>query len=206
LRNDYQFLFKNQSFNQALIRAEVKVDTEFDLTKLISNPDVSTFLANCNTMGAGAIRDSFETLYDKYGKYKVTGGIDGNTNKKTYLFFTTLTAANVLGICSLKSNNKWGNLYVVFNAALLHDHTIVHECGHSLSLPHVFQGGTSAKHTFYQGYTDNYMDYTWQNGAVAPGGGGFVGTGDNKYKGKMYSLYKWQWDIMRGDQSLIFNY
>ncbi|MFK7050959.1 hypothetical protein FLACOL_02466 [Flavobacterium columnare] len=156
-------------------------------------------------MNAGAIRDSFETLYNKYGKFKVTGGIDGNANKKTYLFFTTLSAGNTLGICSLKSN-VWGNLYVVFNSALLHDHTIVHECGHSLSLPHVFQTGNSAKHTFYHGYTDNYMNYTWQKGAPVPGGGGFYGSGDNKYKGKMYSFYKWQWDIMRGDRSLIFNY
>ena len=205
LKDDYQYLFKNQSFNQALIRAEVDVDTQFDLTKLNSNADVKTFLAGCNTMGASAIRDSFETLYDKYGKYKVTGGIDGATNKKTYLFFTTLVAGNVRGICSLKSNSIWGNLYLVFNSALLHDHTIVHECGHSLSLPHVFQDGNLAKYTFYHGYTDNYMDYTWQKGLPAPGGR-FYGTGNNKYNGKMHSFYKWQWDIMRGDRSLITNY
>ena len=205
LKDDYQYLFKNQSFNQSLIRAEVDVDTQFDLTKLSSNADVGTFLANCNTMGASAIRDSFETLYNKYGKYKVAGGIDGSTNKKTYLFFTTLAAGNVLGICSLKSNNIWGNLYLIFNSALLHDHTIVHECGHSLSLPHVFQSGTSAKYTFYHGYTDNYMDYTWQKGLPAPGGV-FYSTGNNKYNGKMYSFFKWQWDIMRGDRSLITNY
>ncbi len=205
LRNDYQFLFKNQSFNQALIRAEVDVDTEFDLTKLSSNADVGTFLATCNTMSAGSIRDSFESLYNKYGKFKASGGIDGNTNKKTYLFFTTLAAGNVLGTCSLKSNSIWGNLYVVFNSGLLHDHTIVHECGHSLSLPHVFQEGSLAKHTFHHGYTDNYMDYTWQKGSPVPGGG-FYSSGNNKHNGKMYSFYKWQWDIMRGDRSLILNY
>ncbi len=212
LRNDYQFLFKNQSFNQALIRAEVDVDTQFDLTKLNSNTDVSTFLTNCNTMSATDIRNSFEVLYDKYGKYKVAGGIDGSTNKKTYLFFTTLVAGNYLGICSLKNNSVWGNLYVIFNAGLLHNHTIVHECGHSLSLPHVFQSGSLAKHTFYHGYTDNYMDYTWQAGSIVTTtiGGRRVNTlgssGANKFNNKMFSFYKWQWDIMRADRSLINNY
>ena len=25
---------------------------------------------------------------------------------------------------------------------------------------------------------------------------------DNRYKGKMYSFYKWQWDLMREDRSI----
>ncbi|WP_018628152.1 hypothetical protein [Niabella aurantiaca] len=205
LRNDYQHLFKNQSFNQALIRAEVKVDTEFDLTALTGHADANNFLIatqNPNTTYA-QIRDGFRDLYDKYGKYKATGGIDGNINKRTYLFFTTLSAGNTLGVCSL-ANNVWGNMYVVFHSGLLHDHTIVHECGHSLSLPHVFQEGSLAKHTFYHGYTDNYMDYTWMAGIYR--NGQLYSSGPNKYNGKMYAFYKWQWDIMRGDRSLIFNY
>lgn len=44
LKDDYQYLFKRQSFNQALIRAEVKVDTEFDLNLLPQNDaDVINF-------------------------------------------------------------------------------------------------------------------------------------------------------------------
>jgi len=47
LRNDYQYLFKKQSFNQALIRAEVKVDTKFDINSLPStDADVINFKAN----------------------------------------------------------------------------------------------------------------------------------------------------------------
>ncbi len=45
----------------------------------------------------------------------------------------------------------------------------------------------------YQGYSDNYMDYNWQKGSPAPEGG-YYGSRDNVYKGKMYSLYKWQWE------------
>ncbi len=203
LRDDYHFLFKNQSFNQALIRAEVTVDSAFDLRALSSNADVSAFLATQNTMGASAVRDTIERLYEKYGKYTAAGGLDGPTNTRTYMFFTTISAGNTLGICSLKQN-VWGNLYVIFDSGLLHDHTIVHECGHSLSLPHVFQQGTLARHSFYHGYTDNYMDYTWQKGALTPRG--VSSTGANKYDKKMFSFFKWQWDIMRADRSLIFNY
>lgn len=213
LRTDYQYLFKNQSFNQALIRAEVRVDTEFDLTNLTQHSDVQQFLANSNTLGADQIRNSFSNLYNRYGKYSVSGGIDSNNTQRTYLFFTTLAAGNTLGICSLDRNTGvWGNLYVIFNAGLLHDHTIVHECGHSFSLPHVFQEGSMARHSFYHGYTDNYMDYTWQAGniiTVTRNGRRIQvlgSSGANKFDGKMFSFFKWQWDIMRNDRSLIFTY
>jgi len=35
---------------------------------------------------------------------------------------------------------------------------------------------------------------------------GEKGASDNKHKGKMYSLNKWQWETMRKDENLIFNY
>ena len=50
-----------------------------------------------------------------------------------------------------------------------------------------------------KGYTDNYMDYDWKK-VNAPD------SSDNDFKGKMYSFFKWQWEIMRRDRSLIFNY
>ena len=43
--------------------------------------------------------------------------------------------------------------------------------------------------------TDNYMDYI-----------NLSTKGDNIHKGKMFSFFKWQWEIMRRDRSLIFNY
>lgn len=50
------------------------------------------------------------------------------------------------------------------------------------------------------------MDYNWQKGILSPSGG-FYSSGANLHAGKMYSFFKWQWDIMRSDiRSLIFNY
>ena len=50
------------------------------------------------------------------------------------------------------------------------------------------------------------MDYTWQRGIYDNLNKRYLPSGDNIYKGKMYSFFKWQWDIMRGDRSLTFNY
>lgn len=41
------------------------------------------------------------------------------------------------------------------------------------------------------------MDYTWRRG----GGTNSFNTND-----KMNNFFKWQWDIMRKDRSLIFSY
>ncbi|UOX32518.1 hypothetical protein LXD69_10690 [Flavobacterium sediminilitoris] len=207
LRNDYQYLFKNQSFNQALIRAEVKVDTKFDINSLPSTDvDVQNFINNKNTMSANQIRSSIENLYLKYGKHKpVSGQIDDNTTTRTYLFYTDLNAGRTSGICSLdNATNVWGNHYVIFNQGLNSKRTVIHECGHSLSLPHIFSSALSS-FEFYHGYTDNYMDYEWQKGNRAPNGS-YYSSGDNKFKGNMYSLFKWQWNIVRTDRSLILNY
>lgn len=56
-----------------------------------------------NSLNASQIQTSFGTPYEKYGKHSVKGGLDGNTNKRTYLFLTSLFAGNTLGICSLSS-------------------------------------------------------------------------------------------------------
>ena len=204
LYEGYQFLLKRQAFNQALIRAEVKIDTEFNLNNLRHNSDVNVFLNNYRSLRADQILDWITKLYEKYGKYgKVPGGINSNNTRKTFLFFTSLTAGNTLGITHLE-HNLWGNVFTIFHSGLLDEHTIVHECAHSLSFHHIFDDDLS-KFPFYWGYKDNYMDYTWQRGEN-DSRGGFFSTGDNTYKGKMYSFFKWQWDIMRRDRSLTFNY
>lgn len=206
LRNDYQYLFKNQSFNQALIRAEVKVDTEFDITTLpTSDTDVLNFLNNNSTMNAEQKRNVIQILYERYGKHRPNSSIDNNANKRTYLFYTDLTAGNTNGICSLDTNtNVWGNHYLIFNSGTSSQTTVVHECGHSFSLPHIFSTSMS-KFEFYHGYTDNYMDYNWQKGNRSPNGG-FYSSGNNFHSGKMFSFFKWQWEIIRDDRSLIYNY
>lgn len=213
IKHDYQFLLKNQSFNQAGIRAEVLVDTEFDLVKLAkTEPDVQLFLDRVSGMKSEDIKRILVIFYETYGKHKPTtnyGEINyvaptGTT--RTYFFYTEFTAGNVLGSCSLDANYNWGNSYIVYNSALEDDHTIVHEAAHSLGLPHVFQRGSSAgRHTFYHGYTENYMDYVWQAGSL-DANGDLLSSGSNKFKGKMYSFYKWQWEELRKDRSLISNY
>ncbi|MGS2738386.1 hypothetical protein [Sinomicrobium sp. M5D2P17] len=210
LRNDYQFLFKKQSFNQALVRAEVVALEVLNLSRLVSYNDVAHFLSNYSSMSADNIRENIETLYQKYGRHRPpTGQIDDNSNTQTYLFYTDIQQGRTAGICSLDSQtNVWGNHYVVFNAGLSSKRTVIHECGHSFSLPHIFSDSMSS-FKFYQGYTDNYMDYEWQKGnPVDPNdlSKGFYSSGDNIFKNNMYSLFKWQWDILRSDRSLITNY
>jgi hypothetical protein len=205
LRHDYQHLLAKQSFNQAMIRAQVSADEVFDLTSIQSKPDVNDFLKKCNTMNSENIKKNFELLYNKYGKNKFSGGINSSNNKKTYLFGTTLSPGLVNGSCSQKSNGAWGNFYVVYKGGLLDNNTVVHECAHSLSLPHVFETAGTIKHTFFHGYTDNVMDYTWQKG-LPTGTGSFYKSADNVYFGKMFAFFKWQWDILRNDESLITNY
>ncbi len=173
LRDDYQFLFKRQSFNQALIRAEVKVDTEFNLMKLSkTHPTIADFLKNIDTMDSSTIKNSLVSFYEKHGKHRPhDGSLINYTGSKgttrTYLFYSDFEAGNVLGSCSLDANKNWGNSYIIYKPGLKDGHTIIHEAAHSFGLPHVFQGGSYAgKHTFYHGYTDNYMDYSWQKGEL----------------------------------------
>lgn len=219
LRNDYQFLFKFQSFNQALIRAEVSVDTNFDINSLPNtDQDVVNFKsnyinpqANIGTSKSSAFKKDLIKLYEKFGKHKPNHGIDSNTNKRTYLFYTTIKAqdnlagggySRVEGECSAAINSTsivWGNAYIIYATALQSKRTVIHEGAHSFSLTHTFQEGThSSPYVFYKGFTDNFMDYVNQAG---------VSTRNPFEKNdKMNCFFKWQWDIMRRDRSLIFNY
>lgn len=135
LRDDYQYLFKNQSFNQALIRAEVKVDTKFDINSLPStDTDVINFknnyinsISNIGRNNASSFKKDLISLYEKFGKHIPSGSlINSNTNKRTYLFYTTIKAetsgTRVQGSCSAKYNFNaagvatgitWGNAYII---------------------------------------------------------------------------------------------
>jgi len=167
-------------------------------------------------MKSKEIKQTIVRFYELYGKHKPTtnaGEINYTASTgttRTYLFYTEFMAGNVLGSCSLDANNNWGNSYIIYKSALTDDHTIIHEAAHSLGLPHVFQGGSYAgKHKFYHGYSENYMDYTWQKGRLVDPSDpskGYYTSGSNKFKGKMYSFYKWQWKELRADRSLITNY
>lgn len=195
----YEHLIKRISFNQALIRAEIKRETIFDLTKYQSDPLVNFIQSSTYTTSASDFARALRELYNKYGAIQVNGGIDQNGNgtsnsKKTFVFLTTKQTASG-GICTL-DGYVWGDMVVVFKSNLNHAHSYPHELGHSFSLPHTFQTGSLAKHTFYQGYTENFMDY-WSDGA-----GQVNKFHDNKLK-RPFTFYKWQWDIMRQDKSML---
>ncbi|GEQ86361.1 hypothetical protein ULMS_18690 [Patiriisocius marinistellae] len=225
LRNDYQYLFKKQSFNQALIRAEVRVDTQFNINTLPSSDvDVINFKTNyinsTSNIGRGnasAFKNDLIALYEKFGDHAPNGsGIDTNANKRTYLFYTTITAQTagtmVQGSCSANYNTNtagiitginWGNAYIIFGTALQSKRTVLHEGAHSFSLTHTFQQSSSritvsSPFVFYKGFTDNIMDYVNQVGVSTR----------NPFEAndKMNNFYKWQWGIMRNDRSLIFSY
>ena len=69
------------------------------------------------------------------------------------------------------------------------------------SLEHTFAFVSENKYVFHHGYTENYMDYhfflTFNNSIEKT-----TSQKDNRYRGKMYSFYKWQWDQMREDRSI----
>lgn len=149
-------------------------------------------------------------------------GIESKANKTTFLIFTDYIVANqksiTLGsamtvdrtligeIGRLFSSEKtcfsqdcpllWGNAVVLFETGNTKLETLAHELGHSFSLPHTFETQPNTKHTFYQGYTDNLMDYV--NYLNTQGDA----TGKNTHINAMWSLFKWQWDILRVDKSI----
>ena len=213
-----EYLYTNQSFNQAMIKVEIKVIEDFDLVALKGNKDVNKFLNDINNSkyvnqnkltNPIVVRNTLCDLYKKYGKHnpKNNKGINDKGHYNTYLLFTNKVIAwknNKIfnGIAYYSGTSKrdleWGNMFVIFGTALTDDHTIVHEAGHSFSLPHTFERGLSP-HVFYYGYTENYMDYI-EHQYLDPNNK--PATEYNQYNGNMYSFFKWQWDLMRKDQSI----
>jgi len=225
--NSFEYLFKYQSFNQAMIRAEVRAAENFDLVNLRKDPrnkDVASFLDDIKdsrymnsqrlinpfrpyrgTIDASTdIKRRLCALYEKYGKYAPEGkGINEEGHYNTYLLFTKLSVNNggILGSAALEKD-KWGNMFVVFEKGLKDSHTIVHEAAHTFTLCHIYEPSQLYdKPKFYQGYTENYMDYSWHYDDVYK----LKKRSNNQYKDKMYSFFKWQWDLMREDYSIEKN-
>jgi hypothetical protein len=206
LVKDLEYQFKRGSFNQALIRAEIKTDTSFETGTLpLTDRDVTNFWNNV-LGGAGRFNtDQFLkdviALYEKYGQHKPSGGrINADANKRTYIFLTDLPTSYLQGLTAgegdIMKEFVWGNAYVVFLSGLKNRRTLLHEAGHSLGLQHTFSAGEPLL-GLNQGYTDNIMDYSWQ---LNRNGNPY------DYKDNMRSFFKFQWDIMRQDRSLILNY
>ncbi|WP_110922428.1 hypothetical protein [Psychrobacter fozii] len=87
-----------------------------------------------------------------------------------------------------------GNVAVVFKNAWENLDTLVHEIGHSLSLPHIFEPHSANQYKFYQSFSDKVMDYTWQ--AISKR------TNSKKQKAKSkkrMSFTRYQWYKMQKD-------
>ncbi|WP_298319565.1 DUF4280 domain-containing protein [uncultured Aquimarina sp.] len=158
-------------------------------------------------------KDYLIYLYEKYGENgPSTYYLSATGHYKTYLFYTPIAPVFTMkplvqfrGIaCAHENENsntiEWGNAVIVFGGDLLNNFVTVHELGHSFSLPHSFEERMSSPFIFYRGFTDNYMDY---DNLTQPD---ITKTQvESKFEGNMHSFFKWQWDIMRGDKSLVYN-
>ena len=212
-------LFNSQSFNQAMIKVEIKAIEDFDLFALKEkNEDVNKFLDDINNSEfvdensrtqPDIVKNKLCDLYKQYGKHNPIDNLSINdeSHYNTYLLFTNKVikwknGGTVKGSAfysgAPKNDFKWGNMFVVFGNALTEEHTIVHEAGHSFSLPHSFEWSLSP-HIFYRGYTENYMDYTEYQYLDA---NNKPKVKPNQYNQNMYSFFKWQWDLMRKDKSI----
>ncbi|MGO2126975.1 M12 family metallo-peptidase [Psychrobacter sp. AOP7-D1-15] len=158
-------------------------------------------------------------LYELFSeKYVPSGGIEGANNKKTFVIFTDYKVKTgiytTLGSAQAREKNMvenlfdctfnddcfskvWGNAVVLFDQGNTQLDTFAHELGHSFSLPHTFASSSLTRHSFYQGYTDNLMDYSYLLDRTGKESGG-----TNPYKHHMWSLFKWQWDLLRKDRSI----
>ncbi|MCI1265572.1 MAG: hypothetical protein LKG19_03285 [Saprospiraceae bacterium] len=198
----YHDILKNQAFNQALIRAEIIDDEKFIINELdATDPDVIAFKTNfpdgTNHNGKSFLNSTVD-LYNKLGKHKID---PAQSSKRTLMFITNQQSSGPGGIAEgnfISGSFVWGNAVVIFNSNLDSKSSFIHEICHSLSLPHIFSKKLSI-YKFFRGYTDNYLDYTTK----------FDGTAAKNKIANVHArlfLFKWQWDIMRADQSLIDNY
>ena len=160
------------------------------------------------------IRDRLCKLYDKYGKNLPKNPeypkkpekflkINDGKHYKTYLFFTEISPfyadtgqGDTYGMAYVQGSD-WGNMTVIYKKGLTDDYTIMHETAHSFSLSHTFEELSETE--FYQGYTENVMDYYKYELPNRKK------ESDGQYKNKMYSFFKWQWDLIRKDQSIEIN-
>lgn len=206
LDSSYHSILKNNSYNQALIRAEVLEDELFVLDDL---PDTDSDVKAFKTAYPdGTKHDSNKFMTDLVKLYSKFGAnMPADSDNRTVMFITDQIAKkNTEGIAAghaVKNVFQWGNAVVIFGTALKDETTFVHEIGHSLSLPHTFEPttmpGVNNTHKFYMGYTDNIMDYNHKlDGTAAKNG---ITTTENRQ-----FFFKWQWDVMRTDQSLKDNY
>ena len=162
-------LYNNQSFNQAMIKVNIKVTENFDLVALYNktkDKDIIDFLNDIldtnytdskrtdpnnpqETIDASDdIKRRLIDLYEKYGENtpKDNKKIHDEGHYNTYMLFIdvnpTSNGASSLGNADLRKDNtkyEWGNIFVIYKKGLTDEHTIVHEAAHTFTLPHTFE-------------------------------------------------------------------
>lgn len=170
----------NEFLAQAYVEAYVVVE-DIDLN---GNADYEKMCVDINSDG---IPDGFDyknwsnltALLKNHPLYKEYDA------KKYFCFFFMPDRAYVMrsGVVSGGINGYSvpnGNFTICFNGA--RKETPVHELGHTLGLPHTFDGNTDqgAKYTYEDGKTDNIMDYSHS-----------FGIGINRQ-----SFFHWQWETL----------
>lgn len=237
----YQDYLKKRAFNQALVRAEIKGISFFNIIDYLNEYNekivkgtitieekrklkkIKEFIAKypigqpVHRNKGSELKNDIIELYEAFSKkYVPKGGIENPNSKITFVIFTDYEVSSngliTLGSAAIRERNLfetlgciiggcpiiWGNAVVLFNQGNTDLSTFAHEIGHSLSLPHTFETPPNSNHTFYQGYTDNLMDYSY-----APVPQGESGESNKFYK-HMWSLFKWQWEILRNDGSISY--
>lgn len=196
-----EWYLKYQSFNQALIRAEIKTTELFDLNKFNSDSDIESYIkrANKNSHTPGSASDGIITAYDKYGlgKHKDKNGniisINQKGHKKTYIFLLDFDVTGLNGRAPPDYSTgrfAWGNVATVLKSGLSDYETLVHEVAHSMGLPHIFEPDFTNQYKFHQGFSNKVMDYTWQ-----------LGTGNDNPNSRI-SFARYQWYLMQKDSSV----
>lgn len=214
-----EYRLKFQSFNQALIRAEIVKRDDFDIFKLYvkhKTKDLEDFLnkyyykSRKHPKTNNSIVDRSESENFKrdlcliYEKYRNIKPINSNQTKITYAFFSNITFSDAefvtLGSAIQGKEhghgNKlmWGNAVVMFQSGAQSLETVVHEIIHSFALTHTFQDNTEDRRfSFYKGLTDNFMDY--QDTEF---------DGKSKFDGNQTSLLRVQWRNLKKDRSIKY--
>ena len=202
-----------KSFNQAII--DTTVSTDYIVLQNETDRRIKDFLANPSYQKNAStkhyehlMKELADIYYETLLKKK---DIEAADNKTTYLFLTEYimkypTRSGYIGgagwavplpPCNgsgCKTIFQGGNFAIVFETNRAAVHNLVHELGHSFSLPHTFLDGAAPKysgvHYFYMGYTDNIMDYGGRNKT----------TTTNRHN--MNATFKWQWNILRNDNTI----
>lgn len=220
-----------KSFNQALIDTTISTDyialqneTDRRIKKFLTDAKYQqNVLPNNHSSLMKNLADIYyQEILNKKDKSGRPADIEAADNKSTYLFLTEYNVkylsqlGNIGGAgwpaytpCSghrCKSIFKGGNFAIVYETGSPRMDKLVHELGHSFSLPHTFikpkESAFGDVHYFYMGYTDNIMDYSAKVPAPATSIPSFNTPPSLINPNTMNATFKWQWAILRNDNTV----